>query len=349
MDERRLMDEAIRLAAPTSPHPNPRVGALVLDASGVVVGRGSHAGPGLPHAEVTALAEAGDGARGGALIVTLEPCVHTGRTPPCVERIVEAGIARVLVGALDPDRRVDGAGVRRLREAGVEVEVAADPLPAESLDPGYFHHRRTGRPLVTLKAAITLDGEAAAADGTSQWLTSPDARADAHRMRSRADAVMVGAGTVRADAPELSVRLPDYSGPQPTPVVVAGSARLPIDAPVWTRRPIVLAPAPLDVPGEVIALPGPQGVDLEAGLAALGERGIVDLLVEGGPRLAASLLRADLIDRGVFYLAGSLAGGAGTGPFSGAFATAAEIRPVRIVEAERIGPDLRVSFIVEEE
>ncbi len=349
LDEERLMREAIALAAATRPHPNPRVGALVLDASGQTVGRGAHAGPGFPHAEVVALGEARERAAGGTLIVSLEPCDHTGRTPPCTEAVIGAAVARVLVGAEDPDPRVAGRGIARLRAAGVEVRVGVALREAEALDPGYFHHRRTGRPLVTLKAALTLDGWSAAADGSSRWITSEEARADGHRLRAAADAVMVGAGTLRADDPVLSVRLPGYSGQQPRPVVVAGRRQLPAGARIWERYPLVIAPGPVDCPGEVVVVPGPDGVDPVGALAALGERGLLDVLVEGGPSLAGSLLRADLIDRGVFYLGARLGGGVGKPALAGAFTTLAESRPARIQAVAGVGPDVRIEFTLEDD
>jgi diaminohydroxyphosphoribosylaminopyrimidine deaminase / 5-amino-6-(5-phosphoribosylamino)uracil reductase len=349
MDEERLMREAISLAVPTRPHPNPRVGALVLDAAGTVVSRAAHAGPGQPHAETAALAGAGERARGGTLVVTLEPCDHTGRTPPCTVAILAAGVARVLVGAVDPDSRVSGRGLARLQAAGLEVRAGIAAAEAAALDPGYFHHRRTGRPRVTLKAALTLDGQSAAADGTSRWITSSQARADAHHLRAEADAVMVGVGTLAADDPALTVRLPRYDGPQPRPVVVAGRRPLPPQARLWQRHPLVLTPQPLEVPGEVVVAPGPDGVDLEAGLEALGARGILDLLVEGGPILAGALWRAGLVDRGVFYFAARLGGGAGLPALAGRFATLAAARDVEIVSAGRVGPDLRVEFTVKEQ
>jgi diaminohydroxyphosphoribosylaminopyrimidine deaminase/5-amino-6-(5-phosphoribosylamino)uracil reductase len=347
MDEGRLMREAISLAAGTSPHPNPRVGALVLDPAGQVVGRGVHLGPGEPHAEVVALAQAGERARGGTLVVTLEPCDHTGRTPPCTQAVLAAGVARVVVGAVDPDPRVAGRGLERLRAAGVEVTARVAEVEAEALDPAYFHQRRTGRPQLTLKAALTLDGQAGAADGTSQWITSPEAREDAHRLRAGADAVMVGAGTVRADDPRLTVRLPGYQGRQPRAVVVAGRRPLPAGARVWEAHPLVLAPGQLDCPGEVLAVPGPDGVDLAAGVQALAEHGLLEVLVEGGPTLAGALLRAGLVDRGVFYLGARLGGGTGLPGLQGEFRTLAQARRVEVVSAVLLGPDVRVEFMVE--
>ncbi|MCB2223927.1 MAG: bifunctional diaminohydroxyphosphoribosylaminopyrimidine deaminase/5-amino-6-(5-phosphoribosylamino)uracil reductase RibD [Actinobacteria bacterium] len=324
------MLEAITLASPAMPHPNPRVGALVLDSSGAVVGRGFHEGPGRPHAEALALAEAGERAAGGTVVATLEPCRHHGRTPPCTGAILASGAARVVIGALDPDPRVAGGGAADLEAAGLQVEVGVAAAEAEALDPGYFHHRRTGRPRVTLKVAMTLDGQVAGADGTSRWITGPDARRDGHALRSRSDAVMVGAGTVLSDDPSLDVRLEGYDGPQPIPVIVAGTRPIPADRTVMGRDPIVLEPG------------GGGTVDLPVALRTLGEAGIVDLMVEGGPTLASALLRESLVDRIVAHVAGLVGGGVGRPAFGGVFATLADAVPVRIVSVERLGPDLRV-------
>jgi diaminohydroxyphosphoribosylaminopyrimidine deaminase/5-amino-6-(5-phosphoribosylamino)uracil reductase len=345
----RRMREAIALAAGTTPHPNPRVGAVVVDPAGEVVGRGAHRGPGQAHAEVLALAEAGERARGGTLVVTLEPCDHDSRTPPCTRAILGAGLSRVVVALEDPDARVSGRGVARLREAGVEVVTGVAADAAAALDPGYLHHRRTGRPRVTLKAALTLDGQVAAADGTSQWITSEEARTDAHELRAASDAVMVGAGTLEADDPVLTVRLPGYLGPQPRAVLVAGTRPLPPEARLWTRDPLVFAPEGRELPGEVVVLPGPGGVDLPAAIAELGRREIVDLLVEGGAALAGALVRSGLVDRGVFYLAGKLAGGVGLPAVGGAFPGVEAARPIVIEQIDRVGPDLRIEFVMKEQ
>jgi diaminohydroxyphosphoribosylaminopyrimidine deaminase/5-amino-6-(5-phosphoribosylamino)uracil reductase len=347
MDERRAMDRAMELAVAALPHPNPRVGAVVLDTAGEVVGSGFHEAAGRDHAEVVALRAAGDRAAGGTLVVTLEPCAHAGRTPPCTDAIVAAGIARVIVGVVDPDPRVAGAGLVRLESAGVGTEVLADPA-IEALDPGYFHHRRTGRPLVTLKTAMTLDGQTAAADGTSQWITSPEARADGHRLRAAADAVMVGAGTLRSDDPLLTVRTPGYQGRQPRPVLVGGRGPLPGDARLFERDPIVFVSEAVELPGTVIVAPGDDGVDLAGAIEVLGAAGIVDLLVEGGARLAGRLLAEGLVDRGVFYMGAALAGGSGRPVFDGVFATIGDVEGVRITSVRRVGPDVRIDFTVEE-
>lgn len=321
------MDRAAELARATHPHPNPKVGALVLDASGEVVGQGSHAGPGSPHAEVLALSAAGDRARGGTVVVTLEPCTHQGRTPPCVDAVLAAGISRVVVGARDPDPRVQGRGLDWLTGAGLEV--LTDVGPGEQVDPAYFHHRRTGLPLVTLKLAATLDGQVAAADGTSRWITGPEARADAHRLRAQADAVMVGAGTVIADDPQLDVRLLDHDGFQPRPVIVVGRRPLPAGARIWARDPLVID----------------QGSgDLTEVLRLVANEGLLALLVEGGPRLAHSLWAGNLVNRGVFYFGAMVAGGYGRSPFEGVWSTLESARPVMVDAVTRLGDDLRVDF-----
>ena len=342
LDIHSLMENAADLARPHRPRPNPRVGALIVAPDGTVVGRGAHTAAGTPHAEIHALTEAGERAAGASVIVTLEPCSHEGLTPPCTDALIAAGVARVFVGAGDPDQRVSGSGIGALRRAGIEVVVGPEPAAAEAIDPGYFHHRRTGRPLVTLKLAMTLDGQIAAADGTSQWITSAEARRDAHRLRSESDAVMIGAGTVLADDPRLTVRLDGYVGQQPRPIVVAGTRPLPSTALVLDRDPIVFAPFPLDLPAQVVVLGSGDRVDLGRALADLGERAVVDLLVEGGGTLAAGLEATGLIDRYVIYLAGAVAGGVGRPAFGGVFATMSDAHRVDIVDVRRVGPDLRL-------
>jgi len=342
IDERELMRTAMDCAAVRHPHPNPRVGAVVLDASGAIVGTGAHVEPGTPHAEVIALAEAGPRSRGGTLIVTLEPCVHEGRTPPCTSAVLASGVARVVIGAGDPDEQVAGKGIDALRRAGLEVQVGVPGVDAETLDLGYFHHRRTGRPRVTLKTAATLDGQVAAADGSSHWITSPEARRDAHVLRSRSDAVLVGAGTVRADDPLLTVRIEGFEGRQPRPVILVGERGIPPRSKLLSRNPLVYASHQVDVAGEVIVLPGAGGVDLDAVLEDLGKRDVVDLLVEGGPAVAGAFTRAGLVDHFVVYLGAAFAGGVGLSALGGGFATIADLIEVTITGVGRVGPDLRI-------
>ncbi|MET0229024.1 MAG: bifunctional diaminohydroxyphosphoribosylaminopyrimidine deaminase/5-amino-6-(5-phosphoribosylamino)uracil reductase RibD, partial [Actinomycetes bacterium] len=205
--------------------PNPMVGA-VLVRDGRVVGEGFHRAAGRAHAEAEALAAAGAAAAGATCYVTLEPCAHHGRTPPCADALVAAGVARVVAAVQDPDPRVDGAGLARLRAAGVAVELGVGAEAAATQNAAYLTHRRLGRPRVTLKAAASLDGKVAAPDGTSQWITGPAARSDGHRLRAEADAVAVGAGTALADNPRLTVRLPGFTGHQPLRVLVDAAGRV---------------------------------------------------------------------------------------------------------------------------
>jgi diaminohydroxyphosphoribosylaminopyrimidine deaminase/5-amino-6-(5-phosphoribosylamino)uracil reductase len=340
------MERALQLAGFHHPHPNPRVGAVLVDPGGRVIGEGAHQRAGEPHAEELALAQAGDEAAGATMYVTLEPCLHQGRRPPCTKALIEAGVKLVVVGAIDPDQRMAGKGIERLRAAGIEVETGVLAERAEELDPAYFHHRRSGRPLVTLKAALTLDGQVAAADGGSQWITGEEARTDGHRLRAEADAVLIGAGTLLTDDPRLDVRLPSYQGHQPRPVVVAGRRQLPPQAQIFSRDPVVVTSGDWAGPGTALRVPaGDDGLpDLSDAIAKLGELGLLGILTEGGPTLASSLWRAGLIDRGVFYLAGSLAGGAGRAVFKGIWPSLEFAKAVEIVETIQLGPDLKVTF-----
>ncbi len=346
MGDARHMRRAIELAAPHRTHPNPRVGAVIVDESGQVVGEGAHHGVGQPHAEVVALAEARDQARGSTLFVTLEPCSHQGETPPCAGAVAEAGVRKVVIGAIDPDQRVSGAGVAWLKEAGIEVETGVLAPEAESVDPAYFHHRRTGLPLVTLKVAMTLDGSVAATDGSSQWITSEEARQDAHRLRATMDAVVVGAGTFRADDPLLTARVEGVEK-QPVPVVVAGRQSLPIDRRIWERSPLVISARPLGVPsGEVVVVGGDdEWPDPVKSAQALADRGLLDLLLEGGPQLTGAWWRAGVVSRGVIYVGPRMAGGRGMAPIEGDFATMAQSSAVNINDVRMVGPDIRIEFL----
>lgn len=340
------MRRAFELAASHRTHPNPRVGAVVLDSAGEVIGEGTHLGPGHPHAEAAALTAAGAAARGGTVIVTLEPCTFHGRTPPCVDALIAAGVAKVVVGAIDPDSRVAGEGITALRRQGIVVEAGVLSKEAEALDPAYFHHRRVGRPRVTLKAALTLDGQLAASDRSSRWITGNDARDDGHRLRSQFDAVMVGSGTVISDDPQLDVRIPDYAGPQPRPIVLIGIRDLPRASKILQRQPLLVAGRKLDSSTGVIQVSlGPDGRPvLEEALQAIGDEGYLDLLVEGGAGLASGLWNRGLVDRGVFYLAGRIAGGRGLGLFDGTWNTLEDSIEVDIVDVVKLGPDLRVDW-----
>jgi diaminohydroxyphosphoribosylaminopyrimidine deaminase/5-amino-6-(5-phosphoribosylamino)uracil reductase len=314
----RARDLAAAVRGTTSP--NPWVGCVVVAADGTTF-EGATRPPGGAHAEVVALAAAGEAARGATLYCTLEPCDHQGRTAPCTDAIVAAGVARVVVAIEDPDPLVAGAGLARLRGAGIDVEVGVGAAEAEAQLAPYLKHRRTGRPWVVLKLAATLDGRTAAANGSSQWITGEPARADAHRLRAQSDAVLVGAGTVRADDPALTVRL--VEGRDPRRVVLG---RAPAGARV---QPALEVDGPLD---EV--------------LDDLGRQGVLQLLVEGGATVAHAFHQAGLVDRYVLYLAPALMGGDdGRGLFAGPGAPSiADLWRGRLVGVERLGDDLRVEL-----
>lgn len=328
-DEQR-MARAIELGASvrTSTAPNPWVGALVVSADGSVH-TGATEPPGGRHAEIVALdaARAAGGeakTRGAVVYVTLEPCAHTGRTGPCAEALVQAGVRRVVVGVADPDPLVAGAGLAVLRDAGVAVEIGCRATAvADQLEP-YLHHRRTGRPWVILKLAATLDGRTAAADGSSQWITGTEARADAHRLRAESQAIIVGSGTVAADDPALTTRL--VEGPDPQRVVLG---RAPEGARVHPCTEWTAADGDLD--------------DL---LERLGEEGVLQALVEGGATVAGSFHRAGLVDEYVTYLAPALSGGEdGPGLFRGpGAATVADIWRGQLTSVRPVGSDIRVDL-----
>lgn len=321
------MAEAVAVARDvrTRTSPNPWVGCVVVPGAGAgpegPVYVGATEPPGGPHAEAVALDLAGPGARGATVYVTLEPCSHTGRTPPCADALINAGVARVVVGIEDPDVRVRGAGLRRLRDAGVQVKVGVLAEEVSAVLAPYIKHRLTGRPWVVLKLASTLDGGTAAPDGTSQWITGPEARADAHRLRAESDAVLVGAGTVRADDPSLTVRLAEGRDP----------------------LRVVLGAAP---PGALVHPALELSGDLTGVLDQLGDRGVLQVLVEGGATVAHRFHREGLVDRYVLYLAPALFGGDDARSlFAGRGApTIADVWRGRLVDVRRLGADLRVEL-----
>jgi diaminohydroxyphosphoribosylaminopyrimidine deaminase/5-amino-6-(5-phosphoribosylamino)uracil reductase len=222
-------------------------------------------------------------------------------------------VRRVIVGATDPDGRVAGSGLARLRDAGIEVIAGVVEAEVIAADPGYFHHRRTGCPRFRIKLAATLDGQIAASDGTSQWITAGVAREDGHRLRAAADAVVVGAGTLRADDPLLNVRLDSFTGRQPQPIVIAGDGTLPVERRLYQRNPIIYSPRPLHVTAdcEVVVAAGTTGVDLATVAKDLTNRGILEVLVDGGPTLVTSFIRSGLADEITLYFGAKLALGTG--------------------------------------
>ncbi len=305
--------------------PNPAVGCVIV-GGGRVVGRGWTQPGGRPHAETEALAMAGEAARGATAYVSLEPCSHHGKTPPCAEALIAAGVARVVVATEDPDPRVSGRGLAMLREAGIQVTEGVCRAEADDLNAGFFLKVREGRPLVTLKLATTLDGRIATHTGESKWITGEPARAVAHLLRAENDVVMVGSGTAIADDPDLTCRLPGLEERSPVRVVVDGRLRLPLtsrlvatanEVPTWVITQEggdeTRCEAYQDAGVELIEVPaGPDHtLDMAEAMAALAESGVTRVLVEGGSHLAAALLRDGLVDRMVWFRAPRLIGGDG--------------------------------------
>jgi diaminohydroxyphosphoribosylaminopyrimidine deaminase/5-amino-6-(5-phosphoribosylamino)uracil reductase len=324
----RLMRHALELARQgPAVDPNPRVGAVLTDAAGSVVGRGYHRGAGTPHAEAVALAEAGPAARGGTAVVTLEPCDHTGRTSPCSAALLAAGVVRVVYAQADPNPQAAG-GAATLRAAGVVVEAGPLAQEAAALNPAWSFAVTRGRPRVVWKFAATLDGRSAAADGSSKWITGPEARADVHQLRGAAGAVLVGTGTALADDPRLTVRCPDGTlrGPQPLRVVMG-------------RRDLPTSARLLD---EAAATWHARTHDPMEVLHGLVDRGIRQVWLEGGPTVAAAFLAAGLVDEVVAYLAPTLLGAGRSAVADLGVSNLGQALQLRLDEATIIGSDLRV-------
>nr|WP_231126896.1 bifunctional diaminohydroxyphosphoribosylaminopyrimidine deaminase/5-amino-6-(5-phosphoribosylamino)uracil reductase RibD [Motilibacter aurantiacus] len=334
------MRRAVELAAlgAATAAPNPVVGCVVLGPAGETVGEGWHERPGGPHAEVAALRAAGPAARGATAVVTLEPCRHTGRTGPCTQALLAAGVSRVVYAVPDPSP-VAGGGAAELRAAGVDVAGGLLAAEAEAGNRRWLTAARLGRPEIVWKYAATLDGRVAAADRTSRWITSAEARADVHALRADVDAVIAGVGTVLADDPQLTVRGVPVDR-QPLRVVVDSAGRTPPGSRVLDDA----APTWVATAGELGR--GPDGrVDLGALARGLSARGVLRAMVEGGPTLAGALLRAGLVDRVVGYVAPALLGAgpaalgeAGVGTIAGAYR-------LELVDVRRVGPDLRLEAV----
>lgn len=318
--DQQSMREAVLVAA--SAHhicrPNPWVGAVLVAADGRRFS-GFTQPVGQAHAEVQVLRAAGEAARGATMYVTLEPCNHFGRTPPCTEAIITAGVARVVIGVQDPDQRVTGTGIARLRDAGIAVQVGVEAEAVNEQLAAYLHHRRTGRPLVMLKLAMTIDGYIAAKSGAGGFITGESARRRVHELRAASDAIVVGAGTVRADDPQLTVR----------------------DAPGTSPRRIVLGRAPIGARVHPCTEWAGSLTDL---LDTLGGENVLQLMVEGGAKVAASFHQAGLIDRYVFHLAPAVMGGGdGVPAFAGdTAATLADVWRGRTISTKQLGDDVEV-------
>lgn len=311
-----------------APHPNPRVGC-VLVAGGVVVGEGWHEIAGEPHAEAHALSMAGVRAAGSTAYVTLEPCSHFGRTPPCADALINAGVARVVMAMQDPNPHVAGQGIAKLWAAGIVVDVGLAATEAENLNRGFLRRMRGGRPFVTAKVAMSLDGRTAMASGESQWITGASARQDVQRLRANSAVILTGIGTVIADDPRLTVRESTDAEAglrQPLRVVVDSQMRLPANARllgepgetliVTAYSDVAQFAAYMSGDAKVIGLPGLAGrVDLRAMMDELGRRGVNEVLAEAGPVLNGALLNAGLVDEVVFYIAPKVLGAAANGAF----------------------------------
>jgi diaminohydroxyphosphoribosylaminopyrimidine deaminase / 5-amino-6-(5-phosphoribosylamino)uracil reductase len=331
--ELAAMRRALALAAtPGVPlGPNPRVGCVLLAPDGSVVAEGYHHGAGTPHAEAAALAAAGADARGSTAVVTLEPCAHVGRTGPCADALIDAGVARVVFAQDDTSRAASG-GAERLRAAGVDVASGLLAAEAEALNPAWTFSVRAGRPLVTWKAAATLDGRVAAADGTSRWITSPEARAEVHTLRDEVDAVLVGTGTVLTDDPHLTARLGDGSLRARQPLrVVMGTAELPATLRVFDDAAETL----------VLATRDPR-----TAVSALADRGLTHVLLEGGPRLAGAFVAAGLVDRVRWYVAPALLGAGPAALEDAGIGTIGDALRLDVIDVVRVGPDLRIDAAV---
>ena len=350
------MREALALAARAVglSDPNPRVGCVIV-ADGTIAGRGHTQEAGGPHAEIMALRDAaarGVDVRGATVHVTLEPCSHHGRTPPCADALVEAGVGRVVIALRDPNPLVSGQGAARLAAAGIAVEWGAGGAESHALNIGFVSRMERGRPWLRMKAAVSLDGRTALADGTSQWITGAAARADGHAWRKRAGAVLTGVGTVREDDPRLDVRLV-ASARQPLRVIVDSRLETPPEARMLQPPGAVLVYAAVDDGArrvaleqrgaEVVLLPSPAGkVDLAAMVGDLGRRGINELHVEAGEKLNASLLAAGLVDELLVYVAPRLLGSGRGLAALGPLARLDDALGFAFVAVDRVGTDLRL-------
>lgn len=336
--------------------PNPMVGAVVVK-KGNIAGCGYHLQPGSPHAEVNALNEAGKEAAGGTLYVTLEPCCHHGRTGPCTEAVIKAGVGRVVAAMADPNPLVSGKGFKRLQDAGIEVSCGVLENEAWRLNEVFVKYITTGLPFVVAKAAVSLDGKIATRSGKSKWITGPGARAYGHQMRDWYDAIMVGIGTVLADDPSLTARLPGGGGRDPVRVILDSRARIPLNARVLTQRseaPTIVAVTPgaprdkLDAlrqaGAQVLLVDSDYRVDVAVLMKMLGAKGITSVLIEGGAGIHGAAISAGIVDKAAWFIAPMIIGGQGApGPVGGlGVDDPSEAPALEVVEVRNIGPDIFV-------
>ncbi len=362
--DHRYMARAIRLARKGlyTTHPNPRVGC-VLVRQNQVVGEGYHRRAGEPHAERNALAQAGERSRGATAYVTLEPCCHHGRTPPCSEGLIEAGVSRVVAAMRDPNPQVAGEGFAQLRAAGIEVVEGVMQAQAEALNPGFIKRMRDGLPYVRCKLAMSLDGRTAMASGESQWITSEAAREDVHRLRARSAAIVTGFGTLRSDDPSMNVRLspeslgldPDLHTPQPLRVVLDPQLQTPLSARMLTLPgPVLivcsdearLGAGPLEAAGAQVVTRPADGdrLDLRQVMAYLAQQEVNEVLLESGAVLAGAMMAEGLIDELVVYLAPHLMGSGARGLFNlPAIELMSQRIGLKITDLRQVGEDIRIT------
>jgi len=331
--------------------PNPRVGCVIADSENMI-SSGYHRAAGGPHAEITALEQAGSAARGSTAYVTLEPCSHQGRTAPCTEALLAAGISRVVIAGSDPNPEVNGKGLSRLADAGVKVEHGLMLQEAESLNPGFLMRMRAGRPWVRIKTAISMDGKTALQSGESKWISSDASRLDVQRWRARSSAILTGIGTVLADNPSMNARI-DEDVLQPIRVIADSRWRTPPDSRILRGEADVVVAGSRDVPvpselettgAKCLSLPAKDGcIELPALLTALSDREINEVQVEAGSGLAGALLKAQLVDEILIYQAPVLLGSGGAGPFEfGPLESMAERTHLKVLETSHMGSDLRI-------
>ncbi|GAX91849.1 bifunctional diaminohydroxyphosphoribosylaminopyrimidine deaminase/5-amino-6-(5-phosphoribosylamino)uracil reductase [Effusibacillus lacus] len=356
MNDQQFMKLALQIASATNGRtwPNPMVGAVVVN-NGQIVGMGAHLKAGEPHAEVHALNMAGDKALGATIYVTLEPCSHYGRTPPCADRVIQSGVSRVVIAMLDPNPLVAGQGAERIRQAGIEVVTGVLESEARRMNEVWLTAITKRRPFVWMKAAMTLDGKIAARTGDSKWITSESARQEVHRYRDQADAILVGIGTVLADDPQLTTRLPE-GGRSPVRVILDTHLRIPESARVLgPEAPTILVCGPNADPAKIRSLQS-QTVDvLQVGLDngkvnlhqlldQLYRRQITLLLVEGGAEVHGSFLDAELIDKVTMFVAPKLIGGTGPSPLAGnGFSRMSDAVQLQNISVEMFDNDLAVT------
>lgn len=344
-----------------STHPNPRVGCVIV-RDGQVVGEGWHVRAGEPHAEVHALRQAGELARGACAYVTLEPCSHHGRTPPCAEALVKAGVARVVAAMQDPNPQVAGQGLKRLADVGIEVASGVLEAEARALNPGFLKRMEHGLPFVRVKLAMSLDGRTAMASGESQWITGPAARSAVQRLRARSSVVLTSAQSVLADNARMTVRADELGldadstalamARPPLRVLIDGRLRLPLTAPFFQAGPVLVVTAAAPVAQyaqaghDLLSLPGTDGhVDLPALLRELARRGASEVLVEAGPGLAGAFAQQGLVDEYQLFIAAKFLGSSARPLLDWPLARMSEAQALNITDMRAVGDDWRVTAI----